>query len=77
MKGSNPQKRENSCAVFPGGFLPVSSPTLAERAIEYREEYRNWQGISDIIPVGRFTRSLLRMVEPFIPLEAVGGGLSR
>ena len=77
MKGSNPQKRESSCAVFLGGFLPVSAPTLAERAIEYREEYRNWQGISDIIPVGRFTRSLLRMVEPFIPLEAVGGGLSR
>jgi competence ComEA-like helix-hairpin-helix protein len=53
--------------------VPLISPELAERIVEYREENGDFQVIEELLQVEGFDRKLLRRLKPFLLLEGIGG----
>ena len=53
--------------------VPLITPELAKRIVEYREETGDFQVLEELLQVDGFTRDLLRRVKPFLLLEGLGG----
>ena len=53
--------------------VPLITPELAKRIVEYREETGDFQVLEELLQVDGFSRDLLRRVKPFLKLEGLGG----
>jgi competence ComEA-like helix-hairpin-helix protein len=53
--------------------VPLITPELAKRIVEYREETGDFQVLEELLQVEGFSRDLLRKVKPFLILEGLGG----
>lgn len=53
--------------------VPLITPQLAKKIVEYREKNGKFQTLEELLQVEGFTRDLLRRVRPFLLLEGVGG----
>jgi competence ComEA-like helix-hairpin-helix protein len=53
--------------------VPLITPELAKRIVEYREETGDFQVLEELLQVDGFSRDLLRKVKPFLLLEGLGG----
>jgi competence ComEA-like helix-hairpin-helix protein len=53
--------------------VPLITPELAERIVEYREETGDFQILEELLQVEGFTRKMLRRLKPFLLLEGLGG----
>jgi len=53
--------------------VPMITPELAERIVQYRNEAGDFQMIEELLQVEGFNRELLRKVKDFLLLEGIGG----
>ena len=53
--------------------VPLITPELAEKIVEYREEAGEFMTIEELLQVEGFDRELLRKVKDFLLLEGIGG----
>ncbi len=53
--------------------VPLITPELAKRIVQYRKENGDFQTLEELLQVEGFTRDLLRKIKTFILLEGVGG----
>ena len=53
--------------------VPLITPELAEKIVEYREEAGDFMTIEELLQVEGFDRELLRKVKNFLLLEGIGG----
>ena len=53
--------------------VPLITPELAEKIVEYRDEAGDFMMIEELLQVEGFDRELLRKVQDFLILEGIGG----
>ena len=53
--------------------VPLITPELAEKIVEYRDEAGDFMTIEELLQVDGFDRELLRKVKNFLLLEGIGG----
>ena len=53
--------------------VPLITPELAEKIVEYRDEAGDFMTIEELLQVDGFDRELLRRVKNFLLLEGIGG----
>ena len=53
--------------------VPLITPELAEKIVEYREDAGDFMTIEELLQVDGFDRELLRKVKNFLILEGIGG----
>lgn len=53
--------------------VPLMTPELAKRIVQYREENGDFQTLEELLQVDGFSRDLLRKIKTFLLLEGVGG----
>jgi competence ComEA-like helix-hairpin-helix protein len=53
--------------------VPLITPELAKKIVEYRKETGDFQVLEELLQVDGFTRELLQKVKPFLLLEGLGG----
>jgi competence ComEA-like helix-hairpin-helix protein len=53
--------------------VPLITPELAKRIVQYRKENGDFQTLEELLQVEGFNRDLLRKIKTFLLLEGVGG----
>jgi competence ComEA-like helix-hairpin-helix protein len=53
--------------------VPLITPELAKKIVEYREEAGDFMTLEELLQVDGFDRELLRKVKKFLLLEGIGG----
>lgn len=53
--------------------VPLITPELAKKIVEYRNEAGDFMTIEELLQVDGFDRELLRRVKKFLLLEGIGG----
>jgi competence protein ComEA len=53
--------------------VPLITPELAKRIVQYRKENGDFQTLEELLQVEGFSRDLLRRIKTFLLLEGVGG----
>ena len=53
--------------------VPLVSPELAKRIVQYRKDNGDFQTLEELLQVEGFNRDLLRRIKTFLLLEGVGG----
>jgi competence protein ComEA len=53
--------------------VPLITPELAKRIVDYREENGDYQSLEELLQVEGFNRELLRRIKTFLLLEGIGG----
>ncbi|MEM3018301.1 MAG: helix-hairpin-helix domain-containing protein [Candidatus Bathyarchaeia archaeon] len=53
--------------------VPLITPELAKKIVEYREKNGKFQTLEELLQVEVFSRDRLRRIKPFLLLEGVGG----
>jgi competence ComEA-like helix-hairpin-helix protein len=53
--------------------VPLITPELAEKIVEYRDEAGEFMMIEELLQIEGFDRELLRKVKDFLLLEGIGG----
>lgn len=53
--------------------VPLVTPELAKRIVEYRKNNGDFQTVEELLQVEGMTRDLLRRIKKFFILEGVGG----
>ena len=53
--------------------VPLITPELAKRIVEYRKENGDFQILEELLQVEGFNRDLLRRIKTFLLLEGIGG----
>lgn len=53
--------------------VPLITPELAEKIVEYRDEAGDFMTLEELLQVDGFDRELLRKVKNFLLLEGIGG----
>ena len=53
--------------------VPLITPELAKRIVQYRKENGDYQALEELMEVDGFSRELFRRIKTFFLLEGVGG----
>jgi competence ComEA-like helix-hairpin-helix protein len=53
--------------------VPLITPELAKRIVDYRKENGDYQTLEELLQVEGFNRDLLRRIKTFLLLEGIGG----
>jgi competence ComEA-like helix-hairpin-helix protein len=53
--------------------VPLVSPELAKKIVEYRKKNGDFQTVEELLQVDGMTRDLLRRIKKFFILDGVGG----
>ena len=53
--------------------VPLITPELAKRIVQYREDNGDFQTQEELLQVDGFNRELLRRIKTFLLLEGIGG----
>ncbi len=53
--------------------VPLITPELARRIVQYRKENGDFQTLEELLQVDGFNRDLLRRIKTFLLLEGIGG----
>lgn len=53
--------------------VPLITPELSKRIVEYRKENGDFQTLEELLQVEGFNRELLRRIKAFLLLEGIGG----
>jgi competence protein ComEA len=53
--------------------VPLVTPDLAAKIVEYREENGDFQMLEELLQIEGFSRDLMNRIKPFLLLEGLGG----